>query len=269
MPRLGCVLLIAIFLLEPAWSARVELPMGPEIMGAADFHDAGPASQPVLILHGFLQTSAFRTVQRLHDSLAEEGYTVLSPTLSLGIDRREQSLSCEAVHLRTLGQDAAEVGKWVDWLYQRYHKPVVLIGHSAGGQVLTRYLHDNPHAPVAKLIMISLDPVAGSPPKHPTAAGIQVYSLGYCRRFPATPRVFDSYADWGLQKMLQTLHANASITTVILGSADKRIALDTIKALHAAHVQLIEVPGARHFFDNQYEFDLLDVVERLLRAKAH
>lgn len=93
----------------------------------ADLHVGKSAQPAVLILHGFLQTSTFPTIASTVDALSTAGYTVLAPTLSLGITRRNKSLSCEAVHLHTLDDDAAEVAFWVRWLMQKGHSRIVLV----------------------------------------------------------------------------------------------------------------------------------------------
>ncbi len=74
-----------------AGSARMELDIAPGVTAEADYWP-GEADMPaVLILHGFLQTSEFPTVRRLAESLAEEGFSVLTPSLTLGLNRRRQS----------------------------------------------------------------------------------------------------------------------------------------------------------------------------------
>ena len=75
-----------------AGSARIELEVVPGITAEADYWP-GEADKPaVLILHGFLQTREFPTVRRLAEALADEGYSVLTPSLTLGLNRRRQSL---------------------------------------------------------------------------------------------------------------------------------------------------------------------------------
>jgi len=71
---------------------------------------AGDANKPaVLILHGFLTTNKFHTVVAMAKGLNDEGYSVLSPTLSLGINNRKSSIKCNSIHTHTLEQDLIEV----------------------------------------------------------------------------------------------------------------------------------------------------------------
>ncbi len=83
---------------------RVELEVAPGLTAAAAYWQGEADMPPVLIAHGFLQTREFPTVSRLAESLADFGYSVLKPSLSLGIDRRTKSLACEAIHTHSMQQ---------------------------------------------------------------------------------------------------------------------------------------------------------------------
>lgn len=127
-----------------AQSARVSLPVTPNTVSEAEFWPGDADKPALLIMHGFLQTHHFPTVRRLAESLADEGFTVLTPTLSLGLNRRRQSLACEAVHTHSLPQDVAEIRSWTDWLTKRTGKAPVVIGHSTGGVHLVALLDTYP-----------------------------------------------------------------------------------------------------------------------------
>jgi len=123
-----------------AHAAIVRLEMRPGIDASAEYL-AGLRNKPaVLLLHGFLQTREFPTVATLARGLQDAGYPVLTPTLSLGIPNRAQSLACEAVHRHSLDEDVAEIARWVDWLKSHGHRSIVLIGHSFGSMQLLAYL---------------------------------------------------------------------------------------------------------------------------------
>lgn len=260
---LGLVLLLPIL----AQAAVVELGVDANINATAELRNPDGDGDPVLILHGFLQTRDFPTVRRLAGFLADEGHPVLSPTLSLGVPRRSQSLKCEAVHTHTLDQDVQELGQWVAWLHRRTGRPVVLIGHSAGGHVITRYLARYPDAPLKQVILISIAPPAGAPP----AAGeprqedeLAEYSLAYCSRYPTTRSAFHSYADWGPSEMIAAMTGARVPVKVLIGGNDRRLKLPWLVQLQTGGVALVEVPGAGHFFDAEHEFELNDRIEKML-----
>ena len=109
-----------------------------------------------MILHGFLQTREFPTVRRLAESLADEGYSVLLPSLTLGLDRRRQSMACEAIHTHSMQQDVDELHAWIEWLNNRNSERPVIIGHSAGGVLITALLGRHRDLPLAGAVLISL-----------------------------------------------------------------------------------------------------------------
>lgn len=247
---------------------REKMPNGR--VALATWHPGHEDKPPVLILHGFLQTREFPTVARLGESLAEEGYPVLLPTLTLGVDERRKSLPCEAVHLHSMEQDAEEVAHWVKWLQRRTGKPVTVIGHSAGSSTLLAVSQRHPELPVSRMILVSLlsfrpeeASVEGKPV--PSAGGrLREYRIAFCKRYPSTPEAFASYRAWDAKRTLQALADAPWPVSVILGGADDRVTPQWRARLKASPAELRVVEEAGHFFDTQYEFDLLDEVMDLL-----
>ncbi len=265
------LLLLLMPLLAPAAESelvRERMPDGRTAL--ATWYPGDNDKPPVLILHGFLQTREFPTVARLGESLAEEGYPVLLPTLTLGVDARRKSLPCEAVHLHSMDQDAEEVAHWVQWLHQRTGKPVSVIGHSAGSTTLLAMSQAHPELPVKRMILISLlyfKPGEASAGETAQGAGdgkLREYRIAFCKRYPSTPEAFASYRTWDAQRTLQALAASPWPVSVILGGADDRVTAAWRARLKASPAQLRVVEDAGHFFDTQYEFDLLDEVMDLL-----
>jgi pimeloyl-ACP methyl ester carboxylesterase len=272
--------LLWLFLIPLSLQAEsVEL-TGPDgLTLTAEFTTGKPGLPPILILHGFLQTHSFPTVRRLADALADAGYPVLTPSLSLGLDRRNTSLACEAIHVHSMQQDAEEVGYWVDWLQRRYQRKPVLIGHSAGSVNLLAYLSASPAPPVQRVILLTLahfgsrtdfsfetpeDGARAAAALAAGATGLQRYALAYCRSYVATPADYLSYFEWNQRRVSETLRRIQVPLAVILGDSDDRIDDLWLLELVDSGIELYLVPGASHFFDQQYEFELLDQVELLL-----
>jgi len=260
-------LCMVLMLQQQVLAEQVFLEVKPGISASANYSPGEEGAPSVLILHGFLQTHGFSTVRRLHESLAESGYTVLSPNLSLGIDKRKQSLSCEAIHTHALEDDVAELAIWVDWLQKQHARPVVLVGHSAGGLMMTRYLSEHPQAPVSKQILISLSYLEGAPVANPDGP-IAEYRLGFCEKYVSIPAAYESYVGWDAEAMLDAIKAARDRTAVILGSGDPRIKAEWRGLLAGSGINVINVEGANHFFDNAHEFDLLEAVEEILADES-
>ena len=143
-----------------AGSARIELAISPGTVAEADYWP-GVADRPaVLILHGWLQTHRLPAVRRLAEALADEGFSVLTPSLSLGLHRRRQSLDCEAIHTHAMAQDVVELGAWTRWLAARTGKPPILIGHSGGGIQVAALLEAQPELPIDRVLKRAYKPVA-------------------------------------------------------------------------------------------------------------
>ncbi|MCU7844600.1 MAG: alpha/beta fold hydrolase [Candidatus Thiodiazotropha sp. (ex Monitilora ramsayi)] len=232
----------------------------------------------VLILHGFLQTRDFFTIRRLADALNEEGHAVLIPNLSLGIDQRQQSLACEAIHTHSLEQDVSEIASWVEWLSDHREEPVTLIGHSAGSLLLLAYLAKTPGAPVEDTLLVSLiafaqGPIAKESEDDRLAAiahlehdGDEVYAypLAFCDKYVTTPGNYLSYVSWNGEKSLNSLKNLPRRPIVILGGQDQRLGEDWFPRLKQAGIEVIEIDGANHFFNHEHEFDLVDTISERL-----
>jgi pimeloyl-ACP methyl ester carboxylesterase len=266
-----------------AESARIELEVQRGLIAEADFWPGEIDRPAVLILHGFLQTREFPTVRRLATVLADEGWSVLTPTLSLGVNRRVQSLPCEAIHTHSIEQDAAELEAWVRWLFQHTGQAPVLIGHSTGGVQVAALLHSRPQIPVAQAVMISLTYFGDSPDspdadrrlvearqaEHARPAAIDSFALSFCRSYATTPARLLSYLNWDAATLKSALLAQDRPVTVIIGGDDQRIDRSWLAALEAGGVQLRSIAGADHFFDLAHEFELADEVIATLEQPPH
>lgn len=248
------------------------------LTASAEFRPGKAHAPAALILHGFLQTRNSITLATLANSAADAGYSVLMPTLSLGVSERKQSLPCDAIHTHSMNDDMAEIAFWVDWLAQKGHGDIVLIGHSFGSLQLLAYLQQHPHHRIRQFIATSLLDLSKDTPagirqnlvqqaRQAAAKGdntLGEYSLTYCKKYLAPAPAFLSYAEWSGPRILAAL-GNATVpVTVILGSEDRRLDADWPSALRAANAEVIMIKGANHFFAADQEFDLLDTVHRLL-----
>ncbi len=228
----------------------------------------------VIILHGFLQTKDFSTVKQLGESLNFEGYTVLQPTLSLGIDRRKNSLRCSSIHTHKLEDSINELGLWVNWLQQQGFNKVVGIGHSFGSLRLIAYQSQVKTVKFENLILTSLVYIGqGFTPssrqqimtKAETAIDSKQlmpadYQLSFCKKYTSLPDAFLSYMRWNASHTAKTLNDMNTIARIIIGSDDNRIHEDWIQQLKAPNVQIQTIEGANHFFDAEHEFEIQEKV---------
>jgi pimeloyl-ACP methyl ester carboxylesterase len=262
-------LLISVFP-TAAHAAIVQQEMRPGIQASAEYLIGDRSKPAVLLLHGFLQTREFPTVVTLARGLEDAGYTVLSPTLSLGIPNRAQSLACEAVHKHSLDDDVAEIGRWVNWLKSHGHPAIVLIGHSFGSLQLLAYLSLKPDSAVKTYIGASLIEAQIGTAARPTLItqlkdrvsrkqrALVSQSLSFCRKYTSTPEALLSYVRWDQEHVLAELKQSPVDVKLIMGDADNMMGHGWLKTLQHVQAPMVIVKGATHFMDGEHEFDLLD-----------
>ena len=257
---------------------EVELPSG--YFASADYRPGDQGLPAVVVLHGFLSTRNFLTVSNLQEALAGEGYTVLAPNLSLGVNHRKVSLACEAIHTHSIDDDIAEIHFWVEWLVQRGHNSIVLVGHSYGSLHGLYYAMKFKDPAVKKLVAASLVDVehvigeALSKSQIEAAKelvakndhALREYHVSYCKKYAAPPEAFLSYASWSRQRILTALSQTPIPVEVILGSEDQRMGAGWPQLLRQNGVTLQLIDGANHFFHNEQEFDLLDSVLQAMQS---
>lgn len=259
-----------------ARASIVEIQTAEKITAAADFHQGQAGKPAVLILHGFLQTRDFGIVKIIADSLKENGYTVLSPTLSLGISLRKRSLDCKALHLHDMDGDLREIQLWAKWLHGRGHERIIGLGHSFGATQLLawreRYQEKNVDLIGVSLVGSSpLDLGSGSSPARKNAlqrrSGAELVHapLSFCESYTAPASKYASYSQWDENRILATLTRSSSRTDLIQGTADKFVPSDWGNRLGKTTAHIHRIPGANHFMDGTAEFDMLDTILGLVK----
>lgn len=265
-----------------AWAEPVTLDLKPGLTARAEYRTGARDKPAVLILHGFLQTHDFPTVHNLAEGLATAGYSVLTPTLTLGVTHRRQSLPCEAIHTHTREDNMRELDAWLRWLKARGHRRVVLIGHSLGSAELLLYLQTRRPRDVVQFIALSLvesrsDALANDvetlrrtmqqraaqgdrrPQRHP---------LSFCRDFNAIAQTFASYLAITPDRLLAATRSLHLPATFIMGGGDDRLGQGWIERLQRTGKTVIVIPNASHFLDGEHEFELLDAVLATLERGA-
>ncbi len=264
----------------PIFAQAIEAKLDNGRTVTAEFHEGEPGRQAVLLLHGLLQTRNYLTVNSLSNSLAEFGFTVLAPTLSLGINRRNKSLACEAIHTHTMEQDVDEIGFWVNWLETKGHSTIVLVGHSYGSLQILVYAVGQPSKSVKRIVATSLvdvEHVVGSEAiqrqieiarqrLEENPQGLDEYKISYCKKYIAPPQAYLSYAEWTKIRILRKLKDISIPVEIILGSKDNRMGEDWPELIGRSGAKLTIVNDANHFFDAEFEFDLFERVQQSILA---
>lgn len=256
----------------------VHAEVAPGLTGVARYY-AGPLRRPaVLLLHGFLDSAEQHPVSTLQQGLAETGFAVLAPTLTLGVERRHQRLACQALHLHHLGQDVRELAIWIDWLVARGYRRVVLASFGAGLIQVVDYLGRSPSGKVgAVLAMVPDDPdypwgteVMRTHRRLARAAvsrgddRIGEYRLAACRRYRAPAQAFLSYASWDRKSLLRRLRELSVPLRVIVGETEAGNAWPD--SLAAVGVDLQRLRNTSLLRDRRQIDSLVQLVGGMLRS---
>jgi pimeloyl-ACP methyl ester carboxylesterase len=270
MIKYGYLLFLLLLLPQAAAAERARIELGNGLTAQAEYLSGKPTLPAVLVLHGFLQTHDFPTVATLASGLNDNGYTVLAPTLSLGVPNRKQSLACEAVHRHSLDEDLDEIDRWVKWLASRGHRQIVLIGHSFGSMQLLAYLAGKPDPAVRGYIAASLTETQIGPTSRAelierledaVARGdhkLVNQPISYCKKYPSNPAALLSYVRWDQARLVKALNAYKGHKLLIMGDADVMIGRKWLSTLQESRTPMAIVKGAGHFMDGEHEFDLLE-----------
>lgn len=262
---------LALFALN-AHAEIVTLKPSSKIAALAEYQPGAKDRPAILMMHGFLQTREFAIIKSMADELANAGYTVLSPSLSLGIPQRKRSLDCEALHLHSMEGDTKEIQHWVEWLRGKGHKKIVGFGHSFGATQLLAWADKYPHDDF-RLIAVSL---VGSMPQaqrnkpapaseRKKGAALLVAPLSFCNRYASPASNYFSYLDWDEKKILSALGTTKVPTDAILGSDDNRLVSGWGNQLRQAGINTHVIKDANHFMDGTHEFDVLEIALNILK----
>lgn len=274
---IAALLGVLILQVHPAFAKTVEVKLSTGIIATADFRAGQPSHPAVLLLHGFLQNRYAPPMSSLANTLADQGYTVLTPTLTLGINRRAKSLACEAVHTHTLEGDIAEIGFWVNWLSKKGYGSIALIGHSFGSTQILYYLSQKTNPAVKKAILTSLVPLLIKPQEvRATLArmkqahskqSLERFTMSYCdNNYVAPAAAYLSYAANDSSKTLGQFSKTKVPVEVILGATDTAMEPTWPEKIRARGIPVTIIDKAGHFFDGAQEFDLADKVEAILKT---
>lgn len=277
MNRLALLFALLLALPLPAAAERARIDLGAGLIAQAEYRPGQGSRPAVLLLHGFLQTHEFATVAALARGLADAGYPVLTPTLSLGIPNRKKSLACEAVHLHSMQGDQTEIKRWIKWLNSRGHQRIVLVGHSFGSLQLLAYLSGKPDPSVHGFIAASLiETQIGARPRAALIAslrdavkrgdhGLVRHPVSYCKKYPSSPDALLSYVLWDRARIVDALGAYKGEKLLVMGSADEMIDQDWLTRLARTGTPMAVVERASHFMDGEHEFDLLELSLEMLK----
>ncbi|MBL8575170.1 MAG: hypothetical protein JNM13_15955 [Hyphomicrobiaceae bacterium] len=137
--------LLAAFAPGGVGAVGVTQPVGSQV-AVGDFvrpATANATSPVIVFLHDAMSHHDAKPIARMRAALAERGFTVLTPTLTLSIDRRNAPFDCRLVHTHRLGDGVSELDLWVAALRQAGYRNIWVGGIGLGANVAARFLRNS------------------------------------------------------------------------------------------------------------------------------
>jgi dienelactone hydrolase len=258
---------------------EIAIPLSSGNTALADFRPGEKEKPAIFLQHGFLQTYQFSTIQLIAEALADNGYTVLAPTLTLNIDQRRNGLGCEAIQNHTVDDGNHEIADWLAWLKRQGYPHIIAIGHSSGSMQLLSYISGQPLPTVDYFIATAIGPIsnwhdpenvqqqlamAQQEVQHHSNA-IHHYTMAFCQdNYTAPASAYLSYMQWSDDWVLQRLRQSPVPLHLIMGGGDKWLPPDWGDRLKATGLPLTIIDGASHNFTGPQEFEFQETIIALL-----
>lgn len=275
------LILLLAFLSTNALAMPVNITLANGLIANADYQIGKNNKPAVMVVHGFQSTYNYGTIQAIVDDLASKGYTVITPNLTLGVNNRNEPLACDQAHNSTLNDEGKELSQWADWLKNKGHNQLIMIGHSAGSSSILASLENNP-VNLKQIILTAIYDFENWPEatlvrdKKMAQQNLQInklasYSVGVCRgNFLSSSNTYLSYRHWDKERILDTINRENIMVNVIMPGGDKRLdgANRTwLSTLTNSKAQLSIIKNADHFFSSDAEFDLNEAIKQAIERK--
>lgn len=265
----------------------------------ADLHTLRDGTQNdsiILITHGALAHRDMETIAYLRKLLNERGHNTLAINLSLGIDDRHGMYDCKQTHRHQDSDAISEIGQWVDWLKQRGHRRVIVMGHSRGGAQIARYAaqHSDPSIEAVILLAPATASTTSSAQYHkrfnqalaPILAQarqladadngtetIEHVGILSCQDSTVTASSFISYYGEQSSQDLQSLLSIINQRTLVIAASEDEIVTDLQEKITPLvdnkRVFLQVIPGSDHFFRDLNADDAVDLIDKFIKPPVN
>jgi len=245
-----CLTLLCCLQIPATLAERItgQLPNG--IWVNAEYRAAEEGKPTILLIHPLHQTNQFSIIISLADNLADSGYGVLTPNLSLGISDRRLSMACEAIHMQSLEQDIEEASFWIDWLADNASSSVIGMGHSTGALQILGYPDSNKLSSMVLISLVAVEPEGAASinpaqleqARQEKASGLADtlghYQFSYCMDYVTSRDTYLAIASWDAEKVSQHLNKLELNTSIILGDPNYSLNQPLLSKVNNSRVQI-------------------------------
>jgi len=290
---LAAIVLVLCFAIGAAAAAEVKIKHGGLTLNARLTMADGKALKDgvVLMVHGTLAHNAMDTIQNLTDVLAERGLNTLAINLSLGIDDRHGMYDCAVAHRHKHLDALDEIGAWMGWLDSKGAGPVVLFGHSRGGNQAARFAAEVGHGLLKRLVLMAPAtgggdggfekrhgfPLAGVLAKAEAMVkagrGAEIMAkagLLYCPGVDVTAASFVAYYRPDPRRDTSVVLKKIKVPVLVIAGGKDTVVPDVAEKVKpqadGKRLRLATVDDADHFFLDLYAEDVADLMEEFLSA---
>ncbi|MBT3305452.1 MAG: alpha/beta hydrolase [Alphaproteobacteria bacterium] len=244
-----------------------------------------------LMLHGTLAHKDMEIMRALQDLMLERGFSNLAINLSLAQNDRHGMNDCAGPHRHLDSNAAKEVDFWAAWLKAKSAGPITVLGHSRGGNQVSRYIAGSPDPLVKRAVLVS--PGSWEKDKYSRAymknfkkdlgpllsraqalvkAGkgdtlMDDVDFVYCRKTKVAAATFVDYYKPNPDHDTPSVVDRAKVPVLVVAAANDRVVPETagkMKSHTSANVRLVVIPEAGHFFRDLVADELADIIQEYI-----
>jgi pimeloyl-ACP methyl ester carboxylesterase len=291
---LALFILAFLAMAQPAAAEEVRIKPGDLTLNAQLELASGKALKDgvVLIVHGTLAHNDMETLKTLRGVLNDRGLNTLAINLSLAIDDRHGMYDCKTPHRHRHLDALDEISAWMDWLKDQGSGPVVLFGHSRGGNQAARYVTERGNGLLSKLVLMapatwSADKAAqGFEKAHgrPLAPALEAAEtlakagkedalldkpgLLYCPAAKVSAASFVSYYRPDPRFDTPAILGEINVPVLIMAGSNDTVVADLPAKMagkaDGTRITFKVIDGADHFFLDLYAEDVADAMEAFI-----
>lgn len=244
----------------------------------------------ILLLHGTLAHNNMETIKNLAIVLNERGFNTISINLALGINKRKGMYDCNIPHRHKHLDALNEISAWLKWLSSKNAQNIILLGHSRGGNQVTRFAAEIKNTSIKKLILlapatwnkgsaeITFEKNHNRPLEKILAKAENLIRKGKgkevmpgigilsCPKADVTAASFASYYRPDPRLDTPSILMELNTPTLIIAGGKDIIVRDLIKKVkkltNGPTLQLAVIDDANHFFLDLFAEDIADLIEK-------
>lgn len=256
--------------------------------------DGGSIQQRVvLITHGTLAHKDMELVEALQTALAERGIASLAHSLTYGLNARKGMYDCAVPHIHTHKDAVNEIGAWVAWLKKQGAGPVILLGHSRGGNHAAWFGAEHPDGKVTQMVLMA--PATAGPEgrtasryrnrfkaeigpivkkaEELVASGrssemMRLPGFIYCPDTMARASSVVSYYGKDMRRDTPSLLPKVKVPVLVIAASRDTVVPDVVERVRpladGKKIQLKVIDGAGHMFLDFYVEDAADLIAEFI-----